>query len=85
MPWCLCTQHPRAPIMCFSPPASRYICSGSEDQAAYGWDLRQGSLAFKLRGAHGDAVTDVAFNPCECLRQTFDARKHTRYTKDVCS
>jgi WD40 repeat protein len=50
-----------------TPPAwfVRYICSGSEDQAAYGWDLRQGNLAFKLRGAHGDAVTDVAFNPCE--------------------
>ncbi|KAG1664713.1 hypothetical protein FOA52_006690 [Chlamydomonas sp. UWO 241] len=44
-------------------PCLRYLATGSEDRSAYLYDLRQGSVLHRLRGTHGDAVIDVAFNP----------------------
>ncbi len=32
-------------------------------QVAYLYDMRQGVVAQRLRGSHGDAVTGVAWNP----------------------
>ena len=42
----------------------RYIISGSEDRAAYVYDLRRAAFLEKTKNAeHGDAVADVCFNP----------------------
>jgi WD40 repeat protein len=41
----------------------RYLASGSEDKSAYLYDLRMGTVLHRIRGVHGDAVMDVAFNP----------------------
>ena len=46
------------PPLCFS--AHRYLASGSEDQAAFVYDIRQGSVLSKL-GRHGSVVTDVSW------------------------
>uniref|UniRef100_A0A7S3VM98 Uncharacterized protein n=1 Tax=Dunaliella tertiolecta TaxID=3047 RepID=A0A7S3VM98_DUNTE len=43
-------------------PCFRFLACGSEDQAAYLYDIRQGTVLSRL-GRHGSAVTDVAFNP----------------------
>jgi len=37
----------------------RFLAAGSEDQAAYLYDIRQGTLLSRL-GRHGSAVTDVS-------------------------
>ncbi|KAJ9518705.1 hypothetical protein QJQ45_018715 [Haematococcus lacustris] len=42
-------------------PCLRFIASGSEDQAAYLYDVRQGQMLHRMRTS--DVVTDVAFNP----------------------
>jgi WD40 repeat protein len=47
--------------MSFS-PCMRYIATGSEDRAAYIYDIRTGRSVTKLTG-HTDVVTSVAFNP----------------------
>lgn len=44
-------------------PCMRYLATGSEDKAAYMYDLRQRVLLHKIRGGHGDTVSEVAFNP----------------------
>lgn len=45
-------------------PCMRYLATGSEDKVAYLYDMRQGTVLSRLRGGgHGDAVSDVAFNP----------------------
>lgn len=43
-------------------PCMRYVATGSEDRAAYLYDLRTGRCITKLTG-HTDVVTSVAFNP----------------------
>jgi len=40
-----------------------FICSGSEDCAAYVWSLRHRRLVSVLRG-HSDVVSAVGWNPC---------------------
>jgi WD40 repeat protein len=56
----------------------RYLAAGSEDKAAYVYDLRTGTLAHRLRGCHGDAVTDVAWSPLHPQLATacLDGRVH---------
>jgi len=44
-------------------PCLRYLASGSEDKAYYLFDLRMGTVLHRIRGMHGDACMDVAFNP----------------------
>ncbi|KAL4175706.1 hypothetical protein KRP22_000668 [Phytophthora ramorum] len=43
-------------------PCMRYVATGSEDRAAYIYDIRTGRRLVKLKG-HSDAVTSVAFSP----------------------
>lgn len=43
-------------------PCMRYVATGSEDRAAYLYDMRTGRCITKLTG-HTDVVTSVAFNP----------------------
>lgn len=43
-------------------PCMRYVATGSEDRAAYIYDVRTGRRLVKLKG-HTDVVTSVAFNP----------------------
>mmetsp|Transcript_33999 Transcript_33999/g.59250 ORF Transcript_33999/g.59250 Transcript_33999/m.59250 type:complete len:446 (+) Transcript_33999:919-2256(+) len=43
-------------------PCGRFIASGSEDRAAYIWDIRSTNILEKLRGFR-ETVGDVAFNP----------------------
>ncbi|GMF25681.1 unnamed protein product [Phytophthora lilii] len=43
-------------------PCMRYVATGSEDRAAYIYDIRTGRRLVKLAG-HTDTVTSVAFNP----------------------
>ncbi|EGD76726.1 hypothetical protein PTSG_08077 [Salpingoeca rosetta] len=43
-------------------PCGRFVMCGSEDKAAYVYDIRQGLLLNKL-GSHLDVVTDVAHHP----------------------
>lgn len=43
-------------------PCMRYVATGSEDQAAYIYDIRTGRRLVKLKG-HTDVVTTVAFSP----------------------
>ena len=44
-------------------PCMRYLATGSEDRTAYLFDLRMGTVLHRIRGIHGDAVMDVAWNP----------------------
>ncbi|KAG1708317.1 hypothetical protein DVH05_024996 [Phytophthora capsici] len=43
-------------------PCMRYVATGSEDRAAYIYDIRTGRRLVKLKG-HTDVVTSVAFSP----------------------
>ncbi|POM78598.1 G-protein beta WD-40 repeats containing protein [Phytophthora palmivora] len=43
-------------------PCMRYVATGSEDRAAYIYDIRTGRRLTKLKG-HSDVVTSVAFSP----------------------
>ncbi|KAL8015290.1 putative quinoprotein amine dehydrogenase, beta chain [Plasmopara halstedii] len=43
-------------------PCMRYVATGSEDQAAYIYDIRTGRQLVRLTG-HTDVVTSVAFSP----------------------
>uniref|UniRef100_H3HAX5 Anaphase-promoting complex subunit 4 WD40 domain-containing protein n=1 Tax=Phytophthora ramorum TaxID=164328 RepID=H3HAX5_PHYRM len=43
-------------------PCMRYVATGSEDRAAYIYDIRTGRRLVKLKG-HSDVVTSVAFSP----------------------
>ncbi|KAG6613471.1 uncharacterized protein IUM83_04470 [Phytophthora cinnamomi] len=43
-------------------PCMRYVATGSEDRAAYIYDIRTGRRLVKLKG-HTDVVTSVDFNP----------------------
>jgi len=43
-------------------PCGRFIATGSEDKAAYLYDVRAGRYLEKL-GGHTDVVTDVQFHP----------------------
>ncbi|KAG3251349.1 hypothetical protein PI124_g4020 [Phytophthora idaei] len=43
-------------------PCMRYVAMGSEDRAAYIYDIRTGRRLVKLKG-HTDVVTSVAFSP----------------------
>ncbi|XP_071833120.1 WD repeat-containing protein 27-like isoform X2 [Apostichopus japonicus] len=43
-------------------PCGQYLVSGSEDKAAYVFDLKEGSVVEKLTG-HTDVVTGVAYHP----------------------
>ncbi|EEY69337.1 uncharacterized protein PITG_05562 [Phytophthora infestans T30-4] len=43
-------------------PCMRYVATGSEDRAAYVYDIRTGRRLIKLKG-HTDVVTSVAFSP----------------------
>lgn len=56
----------------------RYLASGSEDKSAYIYDLRMGTVLHRIRGIHGDAVMDVAFNPLHPQLATacLDGRLH---------
>lgn len=70
--WDLRTQHAtarfsahvnrREPVGHAFSPCMRYIAIGSEDMAAYTYDLRTGTQAAVHRG-HTDTVSCVAFNP----------------------
>ena len=44
-------------------PCMRYIASGSEDRAAFLYDIRRGTALAKLQGHHTDVVSCVAWNP----------------------
>lgn len=65
-------------------PCLRFLASGSEDKVAYLYDLRQGTLLHRIRGTHGDMVSDVAFNPLHPQLATacLDGRVHF-YASDV--
>eukprot|EP00736_Rhodelphis_marinus_P006208 Rmarinus@m.6085 len=56
-------------------PCGRFLATGSEDKAAYVFDMRTGSMLEKLAG-HTDVVTDVAFHPIHPQLATacFDSR-----------
>ncbi|KAE9347594.1 hypothetical protein PR003_g6852 [Phytophthora rubi] len=43
-------------------PCMRYVATGSEDRAAYIYDIRTGRRLVKIKG-HSEVVTSVAFNP----------------------
>jgi WD40 repeat protein len=47
---------------CAFSPCVRYVATGSEDRAAYMYDIRTGRRLVKLKG-HTDVVTSVAFSP----------------------
>ena len=49
-------------VGCAFSPCLRYVACGSEDRAAYIYDVRTGTQVAKLPG-HGDVVSGVAFNP----------------------
>ncbi len=59
-------------------PCLRYLASGSEDKAAYLYDMRMGTVLHRIRGVHGDAVMDVAFNPLfpQLVTACLDGRIH---------
>ena len=48
--------------MAFS-PCMKFLTTGSEDRAAFMYDLGMGQALYKIRHGHRDAVTDVAYNP----------------------
>jgi WD40 repeat protein len=50
-------------------PCSRYIATGSEDKAAYVYDLRSLSPLHKLSG-HSDTVTSLSFHPLKPMLAT---------------
>lgn len=54
------------------------VLAGSEDKVAYLYDLRMGTILHRVRGTHGDAVTDVAFNPLhpQLATATLDGNVH---------
>lgn len=43
-------------------PCLRYVCCGSDERAAHLFDMGSGGFLGSM-GGHGEAVTDVAFNP----------------------
>ena len=59
-------------------PCMRYLASGSEDKSAFLYDLRMGTVLHRIRGVHGDAVMDVAFNPLypQLATACLDGRVH---------
>jgi WD40 repeat protein len=61
-------------------PCMRYLATGSEDKAAYIYDLRSCSMLGRLRppGHHAEVVTDVAFHPWrpELFVSCMDGRVH---------
>ncbi len=44
-------------------PCMKFLTTGSEDRAAFMYDLGMGQALYKIRHGHRDAVTDVAYNP----------------------
>ena len=44
-------------------PCMKFLSTGSEDRAAFMYDLGTGQAVYKIRHGHRDAVTDVAYNP----------------------
>lgn len=61
---------------CFS-PCLRYFTVGSEDKAAWTYDLRTGLVVTRLRG-HGDAVVDVSYHPASPKLATACLDGHVR-------
>jgi WD40 repeat protein len=61
-------------------PCMRYLATGSEDKAAYVYDLRSCSMLGRLRppGHTAEVVTDVAFHPWrpELVVGCMDGRVH---------
>lgn len=56
---------PQMPVGLAFSPCMRYLATGSEDKAAYVYDLRTCAMLARLRppGAKAEVVTDVAFHP----------------------
>lgn len=61
-------------------PCMRYLATGSEDKAAYVYDLRSCSMMGRLRppGPQAEVVADVAFHPWrpELVVGCMDGRVH---------
>ncbi|OWZ22628.1 hypothetical protein PHMEG_0002640 [Phytophthora megakarya] len=64
-------------------PCMRYVATGSEDRAAYIYDIRTGRRLVKLKG-HSDVVTSVAFSPLHPQLATASCDGTVRfYSSDV--
>lgn len=84
---CCCAGHKNSqiPVGLALSPCLRWLAVGSEDKVAYVYDLRQGVVAQRLRGGHGDAVTGIAYNPLhpQMAVACLDGRVH--FYSDVAS
>ncbi|KAI8907475.1 WD40-repeat-containing domain protein [Powellomyces hirtus] len=58
-----------AKVGCAISPCGRFLVTGSEDNHAYLYDIRKGSVIEKLAG-HTDVVSSVGFNPCNRMVAT---------------
>ncbi|KAK1939300.1 WD repeat-containing protein 27 [Phytophthora citrophthora] len=65
-------------------PCMRYVATGSEDRAAYIYDIRTGRRLVKLKG-HTDVVTSVAFNPLHPQLATASCDGTVRFYRSVTS